>query len=316
MNLIFMTLYVQVFFSQKRVLFEQYLDKGGHITIMTKLYFKRLIQLSLLFVGTVFLQAEDNTTRNPDTIRIMPLGDSITYDTRVSDITAPRAASARTGYRSHLWYMLQDADYHADFVGSQVAGQAVNPPFDPDNEGHPGWTTFNIESKTYDYTLNSRPDIVLLHVGTNDHDSFAGGLDGILNEINRYEEDTGKSVRVIVALIIDRRDHDPIIPFYNANVKKVVAAHITAGDKITLVDMYRNAGLVDRDYSDNTHPTNSGYYKIATVWFNELMKPYNPALTAFPYTLAPAEQIEAININTTATAVEVTTRVPESGILF
>ena len=132
---------------------------------MKNLYFKGLIQVSFLLLGTLFLQAEDNTTA----VRIMPLGDSITYDMREADLRDPRPTSTRTGYRSHLWYMLQNANYQADFVGSQVAGQAINPPFDPDNEGHPGWTSLDIAERTYSYMITHQPNIVLLHIGTNDH---------------------------------------------------------------------------------------------------------------------------------------------------
>jgi len=237
---------------------------------MKRFSYKRLIQTLLLFVSILSLHAEDNTTTPSDAIRIMPLGDSITYDNRQADLSDPRPSSTRSGYRSHLWYMLQNANYSADFVGTQIAGQAVNPPFDPDNEGHPGWSSLDIAERTYNYMITNQPNIVLLHIGTNDHGTFAGDVDRILNEINYYEQASGQAVRVIVALIIDRRDHDPIIPQFNNNLKKVVAAHISVGDQVTLVDMYHDAHLTNADYADNTHPNNSGYYKMATVWFNEL----------------------------------------------
>ena len=279
--------------------------------------YKPLAYVLLLLFSLISLQAESNTTAPSNAIRIMPLGDSITYDNREADIHDPRPTSTRTGYRSHLWYMLQDAKYGADFVGSKVAGQAVTPPFDPDNEGHPGWTSLDIAERTYDYMVRSQPDIVLLHIGTNDHGTFAGDVDRILNEINYYEQASGKKVHVIVAQIIDRRNHDSIIPLFNNNVKKVVAAHIVAGDFVTMVDMYHDAHFTNADYADNTHPNNNGYSKMATVWFNALIQPYNQALNAFPYSLVPsAELIESISINDTATSVTITTKVPETGILF
>ena len=284
---------------------------------MKRFSYKPLMYLLVLLFTLVSLQAEENATTPSDAIRIMPLGDSITYDNREADLHDPRPASTRTGYRSHLWYMLQDAKYGADFVGSRVAGQAIKPPFDPDNEGHPGWTSLDIAEKTYDYMVHSQPDIVLLHIGTNDHGTFAGDVDRILNEINYYEQASGKKVHVIVAQIIDRRDHDRLIPLFNDNVKKVVASHVMAGDFVTMVDMYHDAHLTRGDYADNTHPNDQGYYKMATVWFNALMTPYNQALNAFPYSLVPsAELIESISINDTATSVTITTKVPESGILF
>ena len=102
-------------------------------------------------------------------VRIMPLGDSITYDDATRDWLRPRPTSKREGYRSHLWYKLSEAGYEADFVGSQTAGQSVSPPFDPQNEGHSGWTSFRIADNTYRYLVQNPADIVLLHIGTNDH---------------------------------------------------------------------------------------------------------------------------------------------------
>ena len=274
-------------------------------------YFK----LPLSVIATLFityLHAEEPSVSS----RIMPLGDSITYDNRLADLDDPRPTSTRTGYRSHLWYALTDAGYTPDFVGSRIAGQSIVPPFDPDNEGHPGWHSNDIAEKVYSYMINSQPDTVLLHIGTNDHGTFAGGVDTILNQINLYEVNSGKSVRVFVALIIDRKDDDKIIKLFNENVKEVVASHLLSGDNIVLVDMFNGAGLVSSDYADETHPNDKGYKKMADVWFQELIKPYNQALNAFPYTIAAAKSIDFIHINSTATTVDFTINVPASGIVF
>ena len=65
--------------------------------------------------------------------RIMLLGDSITYDDAYLDHpelggNTPRPASERHGYRNHLWYLLKDAQYDVDFVGSRIAGTDITPP--------------------------------------------------------------------------------------------------------------------------------------------------------------------------------------------
>ncbi len=75
----------------------------------------------------------------------MPLGDSITVGGHI-DGTPP--LNERTGYRQKLWQLLQAAGYNVDFVGSQVAGEAV-PNFDPDNEGHGGWRDDQIAANVY-----------------------------------------------------------------------------------------------------------------------------------------------------------------------
>ena len=109
----------------------------------------------------------------------MPLGDSITE-------AANDPAGLMPSYRRDLWADLQAANYDVDFVGSragvydksnQPAGEH-NPPgsFDKDHEGHWGWRVDEILSgrpASYPGDLTQwagshRPDVVLMHLGTND----------------------------------------------------------------------------------------------------------------------------------------------------
>ena len=252
-------------------------------------------------------------------IRIMPLGDSITYDDTYADQEHPRPAGMRSGYRNYLWYRLVDAGMDVDFVGSVVAGQDIVPPFDPDNEGHPGWTSFDIAENTYLYMLNSQPDMVLLHIGTNDRTTTSPeGVAEILDEIDQYELDSGKHVRVFVALIIDRKEHDGRIEIFNRRLKAMLLQRIVEGDDIVIVDMYHDAGLTAADYADNTHPNDHGYYKMASVWFNAIMlnKDYNSDIRAFPTTLVPRENIIAVTYDDQNGVVTFMAEVPDNGIQF
>lgn len=273
---------------------------------------KLLISFLTLSLITTYIHAAEPS----EPIKIMPLGDSITYDYLFSDDDDPRPVSIRTAYRSHLWYMLENANYSADFVGSQVAGQAVEPPFDPDNEGHRGWHSLEIAENAYSYMLNSQPDIVLLHIGTNDNSSSAVGVAEILNQINMYEQHSGRTVRVIVALIIDRREPDAITREFNESLRELVNLHMLSGDSVTLVDMHRGAGLTSSDYADYIHPNENGYSKMATVWFDALMAPYTPELYTFPATVVSPAYITYLNVNETARSVTFVTEVPDTGITF
>jgi len=246
--------------------------------------------------------------------RIMPLGDSITFDARYDDT---RSDSVRTGYRSHLYYKLVDAKYEVNFVGSRIAGEAITPPFDPDNEGHPSWTSFEIAEDAYTFMTQSNPDIVLLHIGTNDLTSTTPwGVDATLNEIDYYEQKTGRVVQVIVALIIDRQIHDGRIASFNTRLKETLEKRIIDGDNIIMVDMYSGAGLTSEDYADNTHPNDTGYSKMADVWFNALMQPYTPALYAFPSTIVNSSYIQSQTVDELAQSVTFITEVPDTGINF
>jgi len=280
------------------------------IVSMIKLNVKLLLPLLWISLSFSSLHAE--------LIRIMPLGDSITYDDRLADHEGtPRPSSIRSGYRSHLHYKLTDVEYPVDFVGSRVAGEKVVPAFDPHNEGHPGWTSYEIGSKVYTYLSQNPADIVLLHIGTNDNDTSVAGVNGILDQIDLYEEHTGRFVRVIVALIIDRQAQDDlIIAGFNHNLDNLLQKRISRGDAITVVNMYRGAGLTSADYADHTHPSDAGYQKMAQVWFDALMAPYNIALHSFPTTLVSRVHIRSITVDEDANNVTFIADVPDSGITF
>ncbi len=275
-----------------------------------KLYLKYTLPLIYSILSLTTLQAE--------LIRIMPLGDSITYDDKLSDHAGtPRPSSIRTAYRSHLHYMLTEASYPVDFVGSRVAGEQITPPFDPHNEGHPGWTSDDIASNVYNFLTRNPADIILLHIGTNDNDTSVADVNNILNEIDLYEAHTGSFVRVIIALIIDRQDQDDLyIAGFNHNLDILVNKRIQRGDALTLVNMYRGAGLTSDDYDDHTHPNDQGYKKMAQVWFNALMAPYNIELHKFPSTLVTRSYIESVSVNETEKTVTFVTNVPNIGITF
>jgi len=251
-------------------------------------------------------------------VRIMPMGDSITYDDTVADQERPRSKGKRGGYRKHLWYMLQDAGYEADFVGSQHIGADIQPPIDPDNEGHPGWSSYRLADSTYDFLVQNPADIVLLHIGTNDHQSSISGINEVLDMIDLFEQESGISVKVYVALIIDREVPDRNIKYFNENLKELVGRRIKNGDNLTLVDMNGLAKLRSSDYADNTHPNDSGYRKMAQVWFNAIMGPDTPGLYAFPYVLVNKSYIEknSIIVDYTTNSVQFTTQVPVTGITF
>ena len=205
------------------------------------------------------------------TIRIMPLGDSITYGVTTEHVPKRN----RTGYRSYLYYKLKDLNSTFDFVGSLQTGSSVTPKFDADHEGHPGWTSHAIAEKTYAFMNHSKPDIVLLHIGHNDHSVSTSGVESILNEIDHYERSSGHPVRVIVALIIDRQSPDPIIAGFNRALQKMCISRWENGDILSLVNMYRDAKLTSKDYATGgIHPNSSGYRKMANVWFKEIKTPY------------------------------------------
>ena len=102
-----------------------------------------------------------------------------------------------------------------------------------------------------------------------------GGIHTIFSEIDRFERDYHRTVRVIVALIIGRRDNDyaSFTNTFNANLRNIVNDRIGQGDRLTLIDMQHNAGLnYHTDFRDPAHPTNGGYDKMSALWYNTLKR--------------------------------------------
>lgn len=238
-------------------------------------------------VKTHYYLSRDYCRTHAEPVGIMPLGDSITYDDRSGD---SRTSGEKTGYRWPLWTWLDNSAYWIDFVGSQSSGGDKFP--DPQNAGFPGYSVNELETllATGPY-LASFPstEVVLLHIGTNDLDAGptedTSGIKNILDEIDAFNQ----HITVVLARIIERVTDDGRTNLFNNAVENMANNRISSGDKIIIVDMEDGANLVyaedktypydDGDMYDTWHPNNvvdplstddSGYSKMADVWFAEL----------------------------------------------
>ena len=201
--------------------------------------------------------------------KIMPLGDSITWDWYYGD---ERTDAYRNGYRNDLWYKLQDEDYSVDFVGSRNNGGAIQPSYDGDNEGHTGWTSYQIADNVYNYLEANTPDIILLHIGTNDSAYYSAsvgvvGVERILNEIDDFEKNKSIKIKVILARIINLEKNPSWVTSFNSELVTMAQQRIDNEDDIVLVDMQSAVGW---NLIDGIHPNTTGYAKMATEWFNAL----------------------------------------------
>jgi lysophospholipase L1-like esterase len=186
-------------------------------------------------------------------LTIMPLGDSITAgwpDLRYG------------GYRRLLGALLRRDGYAVQFVGSERNG-AVLP--DPANEGHIGWTIPQLKAgiDSQHWLERYRPDIILLHIGTNDLRNGGGAraaahLAALLDDIRARLPDA----RVIVAEIVPfRSGPNSLYRTYVAAVRTIAARE---GVRVSVVDM--RAILTRGDYADELHPNRRGYDKMARAW--------------------------------------------------
>jgi lysophospholipase L1-like esterase len=249
--------------------------------------------VSSLFGGTI---AEKNFTLIVmPALKIMPLGDSITYG------WPPDIATTTGGYREQLKNDLQSSGMFVDFVGNNSDGSFL----DNQHDGYPGNKTVDILNKL-DQSNGlldiSKPDVILLHIGTNDIYYYGNWLSElgltdspnnraifadkvvynvmvILHSIDAWVIRNNHPVKVILAQIILQTDDG------DAGVQKGTLESITHlfNVKLQSAVAHRDLVLVDMEHAlnypidlqgDGIHPTQTGYVKMAAVWYNALIEQF------------------------------------------
>ncbi len=205
-------------------------------------------------------------------IRYLPLGDSITAGYPV-----------RGGYRTLLWQLLVQQDHdRIDFVGSQSSG----PPQlgDLDNEGHGGWCIAGpcepgkddvVAPRIQAWMTQYRPDIVSVHLGTNDIKRGADGAETArrLDDLVGRMYATDPDVYVILVQIVPARADVPQHDAYDAAIPAIAARYQAQGRRLAVVDMSRLL-TVPVNYTDGTHPTQFGYDMMARALYPAMSKAY------------------------------------------
>ncbi len=217
--------------------------------------------LSLIFIITilpfsVFAQQ----------IRIMPLGNSITHGEHGSNPIG--------GFRDDLADLLLGEGINFDLVGTLNDGSN----YYPKHEGHPGKTADYLAYNVTTWLNATLPDIVLLHIGTNDINSYYANTD-IRDEIENILENIwsyNSNIPILLSSIIPRNDN---LNSTNTNLCRLVQQ--LAVDKLEEGKLIRYVGLNEvwvanpnwrYDYLyDVFHPDNDGYYVMAETYFNVLM---------------------------------------------
>jgi len=193
------------------------------------------------------------------TLLVLPLGDSITDGVPTSD-----------GYRGFLQTELAAAGIGVSWLGSRRSRAGAH-------VGWSGFTTDELLPRLRATLTRGRPDVVLLHIGTNDLGlgvpiaRAAANVDRLLEAIESRSraEPTARPIKVLVAKIIGRNlpgdgpDHELLA--YNGLIARAFSARKAAGQAVELVDMH---AAIDptRDLHDALHPSEAGYRKIASAW--------------------------------------------------
>lgn len=214
----------------------------------------------------------DYGSSTPVVKKIMPLGDSITEGWTVNP----------GGYRIKLWDLLVNQDgLTIDFVGTLTNGPTAL--VDKKHEGHSGWWIQLIRDNIDAYMAANPPDIIMLHIGTNDILRYSPGgvaadptmlanspvrLKDLLNRIFTLKP----TVKVLLASIITRPGLGTQVNNYNAAIPAIVDELQDQGKDIVHVPTMATtlAGGIGDYEPDNTHPTLQGFNKMAQTWYTPL----------------------------------------------
>ncbi|MEO5712326.1 MAG: GDSL-type esterase/lipase family protein [Luteolibacter sp.] len=228
----------------------------------------------------------------PADLKIMPLGDSITYG----------ATALNGGYRAPLYDLLQPIAPNFHFIGDSTLNPGTLPAGQQNHAGHSSYSSPDIrnnldglDSTTFN-TLGGAdrnpnggywfpggdgtngtpnrapifPDVILLMVGANDIYRLT------MNTTQAYASYTAlmtkitsqrPNARVFMSKITPSSTNDGPAVAYNGVVQQVYDEFKAAGKKVTLVDMH--TGFTGGT-SDSLHPTPAGYQWMAERWRDAL----------------------------------------------
>ncbi len=200
----------------------------------------------------------------------MPLGDSIT-----------EAAAGHNSYRRVLWQQLNGAGCSVNLVGSKSgvsrgardsgSTQPPNADFDLDHEGYWDYTVNELSPRVGGLVAQSQPDIVLVHLGTNDllkgqaPSGVAQELGGLIDAIRAGKPDT----YILLAKIIPAAAHTTETAALNKQLDTVAAGRTNAASPVIVVD--QASGYSVGDNYDGVHPSPSGEAKLGTRWANTVL---------------------------------------------
>ncbi|UCE05707.1 MAG: hypothetical protein JSW07_19270, partial [bacterium] len=222
--------------------------------------------IKILTMAFVFVIAIFPLSAIAQQIRIMPLGNSITHGVHGSNPIG--------GFRDDLADLLLNEGINFDMVGTLHDGTN----YYPYHEGHPGKTAGYLANNITTWLSATDPDIVLLHIGTNDINSYYSNtkirndIEGILENIWSYNSD----IPVLLCSLIPRNDS---LNYTNTDLCRLV--HQLTVEKLAEGKLIRYIGqnevwVTHSNWRyaylyDAFHPNNAGYHVMAEVYFNMVL---------------------------------------------
>lgn len=196
-------------------------------------------------------------------LRLMPLGGSVTYGVGSSD---------GNGYREFLQDMLLANRYQVRFVGSRKSGPMDN----NDNEGWRGYRLDQIETKARSSVATLGPDVFTINAGSNDclqdHllDIFGKRMGNTLEYL--WQASPLSTIILSTLLINADKEVNSRVLRVNSQIRDLVESKAAEQKRIVLADMNSAEGPELNDLVDGTHPHDEGYKKMADIWFKAIQQ--------------------------------------------
>ena len=207
---------------------------------------------------------------NGGALRIMPFGDSIT-----------EGEAGHNTYRRVLWQRLQAAGCSVDLVGTKYGvssgyrnSPSKSPPngdFDLDHEGYWDYQVNEVAPLAASSAAATQPDIVLIHIGTNDvlEGQAAAGIAGEISSLIESLRSGKSNVYILLAKIIPAASNTAGTAALNRQIESIATKLNSAASPIVVVD--QNSGYSTADNYDGVHPAPSGEAKIGNRWASAIL---------------------------------------------
>ncbi|WP_422769346.1 cellulose binding domain-containing protein [Plantactinospora sp. WMMC1484] len=214
--------------------------------------------------GTVVLAGPALPAAAPAPVRIMPLGDSIT--------------GSPGCWRAILWNRLQNTGYtDIDFVGT-LGPQGCGLPYDGENEGHGGAlvTTVADQNQLPPWLAATRPDVVLMHFGTNDvwSNRATSTILAAYSKLVDQMRASNPNMKILVAKIIPMApstcaECGQRVVALNDAIPGWAASKTTGQSPVVVVDQWTGFSTGSDTY-DGVHPNAAGDQKMSDRWYPAL----------------------------------------------
>ncbi|WP_128436021.1 ricin-type beta-trefoil lectin domain protein [Streptomyces cyaneus] len=213
-----------------------------------------LVTLATAVLGVTVAGVTPASAASNTPLRVMPLGDSITWGV---------GSSTGNGYRGPLWNQLAADGHPLDFVGTLRGGSMS----DPDNEGHSGYKIHQIAALADAPLTRYRPNVVTLMVGTNDlNESYqvSTATARLKSLVNQITVDVPDATVLVASLVVSTSgSEEQYRAAYNRAIPQIVSEAQAAGKHVAYVDM---SSLTTADLADTLHPNDAGYQKMADAF--------------------------------------------------